>query len=209
MAIERNAFSTNLPYFENEQGENRMLYAINDLLQKMGAPEAKERGRIEWHYFDTLKKNLEGFAEIRFEAGGERLIAEMKHIKKNYEDDAGKLHPVYTESFYLYAERTARAGYYRVTKLSLDGEDYNNPQKGVIELGLSVFHARALDISIRMMEQVFNKQDITEPAADPMPEFKAMFAQPKPAAPAPVPRKEEWGVVIPFRPRNHLHANAS
>ena len=21
--------------------------------------------------------------------------------------------------------------------------------------------------------------------------------------------REEWGVVIPFRPRNHLHANAS
>jgi hypothetical protein len=58
-----------------------------------------------------------------------------------------------------------------------------------------------------MMEQVFNKQDITEPALDPLPAFKAMFAQTKPA-PAPVPRKEEWGVVIPFRPRNHLHANA-
>lgn len=187
-----------------------MLYAINDLLQKMGAPEAKERGRIEWHYFDAVKKNLEGFAEIRFEAGGERLVAEMKQIKKNYEDDAGKLHPVYTESFYLYAERTARAGYYRVTKISLDGEDYNNPQKGVIELGLSVFHARALDISIRMMEQVFNKQDILEPVIDPMPKFRDLFASQKPAqAPVPPLKREEWGVVIPFRPRNPLHANAS
>ncbi|HYD18037.1 MAG TPA: hypothetical protein VEF76_06135, partial [Patescibacteria group bacterium] len=109
-----------------------MLYAIHDLLQKMGAPEAKERGHIEWHYFDKTKKQLTGFAEIRFEAGGERLIAEMKHIKENYEDDTGRHHASYIESFYLYAERTARAGYYRVTKVSLDGEDYNNPQKGVI-----------------------------------------------------------------------------
>jgi len=181
-----------------------MMYALNDLLMKMGAPEARERGRIEWHYFDKQKNGLAGYAEIRLEAGGERLIAEMKHIKENYEDDTGKLHPVYTESFYLYAERTARAGYYRVNKISLDGDDYANPQKGVIELGLSVFHARALEISIRMVEQVFNKQDIVERAPDPAPIFKATFTPPRPPE-----QKQEWGVVIPFRPRSHLHANAN
>ena len=180
-----------------------MIYALNDLLMKMGAPEVKERGRIEWHYFDKIKNGLAGFAEIRLEAGGERLIAEMKHIRENYADDEGKLHPVYTESFYLYAERTARAGYYRITKISLDGDDYSNPQKGVIELGLSVFHARALDISIRMVEQVFNKQDILEPIIDPTPKFRQLFTPPKE-----VVVKENWGVVIPFRPRNGLAANA-
>lgn len=188
-----------------------MMYALNDLLMKMGAPEARDRGRIEWHYFDKTKNGLAGFAEIRLEAGGERLIAEMKHIKENYEDDKGRIHPVYTESFYLYAERTARAGYYRINKLSLDGEDYSNPQKGVIELGLSVFHARALDISIRMVEQVFNRQDITEqqePQPDPARQFRAQFQQPQPLPPAPM-RKEEWGVVIPFRPRKSLQANVS
>ena len=187
------------------------MYALNDLLMKMGAPEVRERGRIEWHYFDKARNGLAGFAEIRLEAGGERLIAEMKHIKENYEDDQGKVHPIYTESFYLYAERTARAGHYRVNKISLDGADYSNPQKGIIELGLSVFHARALDISIRMVEQVFNKQDIVEPAnapaADPLPAFKASFA-PAPVQ-KPAPKKEEWGVVIPFRPRSHLHSNAN
>lgn len=181
-----------------------MMYALNDLLMKMGAPETRERGRIEWHYFDKKKNGLAGYAEIRLEAGGERLIAEMKHIKENYEDDTGKLHPVYTESFYLYAERTARAGYYRINKISLDGDDYSNPQKGVIELGLSVFHARALEISIRMVEQVFNKQDIVEPMPDPTPVFKATFTPPKKPEP-----KQEWGVVIPFRPRDHLHSNVN
>jgi hypothetical protein len=188
-----------------------MMYALNDLLMKMGAPEARDRGRIEWHYFDKNKSGLAGFAEIRLEAGGERLIAEMKHIKENYEDDKGRIHPVYTESFYLYAERTARAGYYRINKLSLDGEDYSNPQKGVIELGLSVFHARALDISIRMVEQVFNRQDITEqqePQPGPARQFRAQFQQPQPLPPAPI-RKEEWGVVIPFRPRKSLQANVN
>ena len=100
---------------------------------------------------------------------------------------------------------------------SLDGEDYSNPQKGVIELGLSVFHARALDISIRMVEQVFNRQDITEqplsepqaePKPDPARQFRAQFQQPQPQPPAPI-RKEEWGVVIPFRPRKSLQANVN
>ncbi len=181
-----------------------MIYGLNDLLQKMGAPEVRERGRIEWHYFDKVKNALNGCAEIRLEAGGERLRAEMKNIKENFTDDAGDTHPVYTESFYLYAERTARAGHYRINKISLDGDDYNNPQKGVIELGLSVFHARALDISIRMVEQVFNKQDILEPVAEPMiddaPKFRALFAAQKEI------RRESFGVVIPFRPRSEVRA---
>ncbi|MDE1152861.1 MAG: hypothetical protein PW788_10025 [Micavibrio sp.] len=179
-----------------------MMYALNDLLQKMGAPEVRERGHIEWHYFDKTKNALEGFAEIRLEAGGERLVAEMKSIRENYIDDLGETHPVYTESFYLYAERTARAGYYRINKLSLDGDDYNSPQKGVVELGLSVFHARALDISIRMVEQVFNKQDILEPIIDPTPKFRAMFSQQKEI------RRESFGVVIPFRPRGEVRVRA-
>lgn len=183
-----------------------MIYALNELLTKMGAPEVRERGRIEWHYFDKARNGIAGYAEIRLQAGGEELVAEMRHIRENFEDDEGRVHPVYTESFYLYAERTARAGCYRVTKLSLDGEDYNTPQKGIVELGLSVFHARALDISVRMVEQVFNKQDITEPREpprDPAARLKTMLAA-KRAAKA--PPREEWGVVIPFRPRNAVHA---
>lgn len=187
-----------------------MIYALNDLLQKMGAPEVREKGRIEWHYFDKIRNALGGFAEIRLEAGGERMIAEMKSIRENHTDDEGRLHPVYTESFYLYAERTARAGHYRINKIVLDGDEYNNPQKGVIELGLSVFHARALDISIRMVEQVFNKQDIVEPASDPL--ANSLAALP-PALlprlrdmPATEPARESFGVVIPFRPRSELRA---
>jgi hypothetical protein len=175
-----------------------MIYALNDLLMKMGASEVKTRGRIEWHYFDSAADAPAGFAEIRLGAGGAHLIAELKHIKENYEDDTGTRHPTYTESFYLYAERTENAGHYRIKKISFDGEDYSNPAKGVIELGLSLFHARALDISIRMIEQTFNKEDITAPREErplPLPAFAPRFALKREiAAPG-------FGVVIPFRPR--------
>ena len=176
-----------------------MMYSLHDLLIKMGAPEVREKGRMEWHYFDKKKNALAGFAEIRLDAGGERLTAEMRHLRHNYSDDAGKIHPVYTETFYLHAERTARPGHYRVTKLSLDGDDYPSPAKGIVELGLSVFHARALDISIRMMEQVFNKQDIldtptSQPASKPLPRFNPVLKEE-------VAPQERFGVVIPFRPR--------
>lgn len=187
-----------------------MMYSLHDLLLKMGAPEAREKGRMEWHYFDRKKNALAGFAEIRLEAGGERLVAEMRHIRENHTDDDGKTHSTYTESFYFHAERTARPAHYRVTKISLDGDDYNQPQKGIVELGLSVFHARALDISVRMVEQVFNKQDILTPPpeTDIVPKMRMMAA----AAASPQKReekKEEWGVVIPFRPRTPaIRANA-
>ncbi|MEZ0262097.1 MAG: hypothetical protein ACAH80_13900 [Alphaproteobacteria bacterium] len=186
-----------------------MMYSLHDLLLKMGAPEAREKGRMEWHYFDRKKNALAGFAEIRLEAGGERLVAEMRHIRENHTDDNGRTHAEYTESFYFHAERTARPAHYRVTKISLDGDDYSQPQKAIVELGLSVFHARALDISVRMVEQVFNKQDILTPppSADITPKMRKLAAASAPQKP--LPKKEEWGVVIPFRPRTvPVRANA-
>ncbi|MBI1215256.1 MAG: hypothetical protein GC185_05480 [Alphaproteobacteria bacterium] len=180
-----------------------MIYALNDLLMKMGAPEVKRRGRIEWHYFDRRDDALAGFAEIRLGAGGEHLIAELKHIRENYEDDKGAFHRTYTESFYLYAERMADGAHYRIKKICFDGEEYADPAKGVIELGLSLFHARALDISIRMIEQTFNKQDIT----DAKEEEAAKTGLPAFAPPAALKRDAaEFSVVIPFRPR-HAPAN--
>lgn len=183
-----------------------MLYSLHDLLIKMGAPEVRDRGQMEWHYFDKKKNALAGFAEIRLEAGGERLVAELRHLRENYTDDAGATHQAYTESFCLYAERTARPGHYRITRIALDGEEYASPSKAVIELGLSVFHARALDISIRMMEQVFNKQDILDAPVTPAPQarpYKALKEKMmKEAAVRPS------AVIIPFRPRLQAGAPA-
>src|SRR5437868_2536247 len=138
------------------------MYTLHDLLTKMGAPETKEKGHMGWHYFDRATQEITGFAEIRL--SGQALVAELKHLRHNYEDDMGQVHPIYTENFYLHAEKTGAR--FKVTKVAFDGEEYAHPSKAIIELGLSIFHARALDISILMVEQAFNKQDILRPAVD-------------------------------------------
>ncbi len=165
-----------------------MIYHLRELLKKMGAPDLGDKRRLEWYYFDKARNQLAGFAEIRLEAGGEFLVAELKRYQDNHTDDNGVKHDRFEENFFLYAERTARADHYRVTRLSFDGEDYGHPTKPIIELGLGVFHARALDISIRMVEQTFNKGDMLQevehsPAAE-APKKPVVLA---PAAPPPVP----------------------
>ena len=180
-----------------------MMYTLDELLMKMGAPEARERGQMRWHYFDKTSEEVGGYAEVRLLDGGEGLVAEMKQLRPAYaaddikKDDVTKdeEHP-YSESLYLYARRTGTR--YAVTKIAFDGEEYPHPRKSIIELGLSIFHARALDISILMVEQAFNRQDIVIPTAEPapMPSFSAMVMPPRKEF-----KKEAWGVVVPFRPR--------
>ena len=137
-----------------------MFYELKDLLIKMGAPETKEKGHMSWHYFDQDSKEIAGYADVRFIDGDKRLIAEQQHLRRNYEDDHGVVHASYVESFYLHAEKIG--AHYKVTKIAFDDEEYQHQQKSIVELGLSIFHSRALDISILMVEQAFNKQDITD-----------------------------------------------
>lgn len=206
------------------------MYLLKDLLTKLGAPEVEERGRIEWHYFTGDRRETASFAEVRMEAAGERLVAELKQVRENAEDDDGNIQPQRTDRFFLYAERTARPEHYRVTRIVLDGIEHAKPSKAVCELGLSVFHARALDISIRMVEQAFNKQDMFDRAEASIaahawperldgqrpessgekvarataPEVRSYFL--KRAAAKKPPEAESFGVVVPFRPRSELRA---
>jgi hypothetical protein len=157
-----------------------MIYTLDELLMKLGAPEVAERKNMSWHYFVPRKEHLAGHASVRLEADGEYLVAEMHHVREDVMDDDGEIHVSKTESFYLYAERTARPGHYRINELAFDGDAYPKPSKSVAELALSIFHARALDISIRMVEQEFNKQDIMNPkdeAPQRRPALGASFVQ--------------------------------
>src|SRR4051812_17593451 len=99
-----------------------MIYALNDLLTKMGAPEAREKGSMRWHYFDKACQEIGGFAEVRLLDGGQHLVAELKHLRHDYEDDSGENHPSYVESFYLHAVK--HGAWYKVTKIAFDGEEY-------------------------------------------------------------------------------------
>ncbi len=173
-----------------------MMYTLDDLLMKMGAPETKEKGQMRWHYFDKTNDELGGYAEVRLLDNGDSLIAEMKQLRNVIVDDGFKgAERLYSESLYLYARRTGTR--YAVTKVAFDGEEYQHPPKSVIELGLSIFHARALDISILMVEQAFNRQDIVIPTSAPARPIKSISASNLQHS----FKKEPWGVVVPFRPR--------
>ncbi len=142
---------------------------------------------------------MAGFAEVRLEAGAQRLFADLKHIRENYEDDHGNLHDSFVESFSLEAVRVGK-DQYEVVRVSFDGAEYPNPERNIVELGLSIFHSRALDISILMVEQAFNKQDMLEEAELPMPKMrKTVFANQSVSQ-----QPQSFGVVIPFRPRAAL-----
>ncbi len=182
-----------------------MIYHLHELLTKMGAPEAREKERLEWYYFDPETQEMAGYADIRIDMGGERLVAELKAPRTcaealNSPDLAAE------DRFYMVAERTARPHYFRISEISFDGETYTRPSKAVIELGLSLFHARALDISIRMIEQSFNKEDMLEHKETTASGFRNVPIRRRADTTAKKP-VETFGVVIPFRPRGSIEAN--
>lgn len=174
-----------------------MIYHLHELLSKMGAPEVREKSRLQWHYCDADTGAVAGFADIRLEAGGERLVAELEAIRSDDEKADSPDHAA-EDRFHLLAERTARPDYFRVLQISFDGETYTRPSRSVVELGLSLFHARALDISIRMVEQTFNKRDMLDARDEDL--FAASRLPPLRLR-EPVKTAERFGVVIPFRPR--------
>lgn len=175
-----------------------MIYHLHELLTKMGAPEVREKNRLQWHYCDSETGAIAGFADIRLEAGGERLIAELQALRSEDEMTQSPDHAD-EDRFYLMAERTARPNYFRVLHISFDGETYTRPSRGVVELGLSLFHAKALDISIRMVEQTFNKQDMLD-AREEDTSRSRLIIPPRPREASPPPA--DFGVVIQFRPRS-------
>lgn len=182
-----------------------MMYTLDELLVKMGAPETKEKGQMRWHYFDGAQNEVGGFAEVRLLDNENTLVAEMKQLR--HRDDETADERFYTESLFLHARRAGSR--YEVTKIAFDGEEYSLPQKSIIELGLSIFHARALDISILMIEQAFNRDDILQPVVDETPQYKNVpVRRKKPVEEQRIPMHDpangqtgNWGVVVPFRPR--------
>ncbi len=165
-----------------------MDYELSALLNKMGVPDLEERKSMRWTYADDMDPSIHGFAEARLESNGRFLTAELRHHRKDYEDDLGIIHPFHAESFYLQARRIEDSNTFRISLLSFDGRTYDLRQSAMIELGLSLFHGRAVEISTRMVEQKFDlvRDEMKKPA-------KPVKFTVKASGPA--------GNVVPFRPR--------
>lgn len=169
-----------------------MHYELAALLNKMGVPDLMERKSIRWSYADELDPSIHGFAEARLESGDRFLTAELRHHRKNFEDDLGIIHPFHAESFYLQARRDDDTDTFRISLLSFDGRTYDLRQSAMIELGLSLFHSRAVEISTRMVEQKFSL--VTEEMKKPQRPVKFAMAKTQKDVLA--------GNIIPFRPRS-------
>lgn len=175
-----------------------MNYELTALLNKMGVPDLMERKSIRWSYADDLDPSVHGFAEVRLESSDRFLTAELRHHRKNFEDDLGIIHPFHAESFYLQARRVDDSSQFRISLLSFDGRTYDLRQSAMIELGLSLFHGRAVDISTRMVEQKFALVTEEMKKLDTAREPKFAMAKKKKQAPAENPASN----VITFRPRD-------
>ena len=173
-----------------------MTYKLKELLLKIGSPELEEKRELSWHYFDKEKKDIEAFADLRLLDGGNALVAEQQRFRQDYEDDDGQIHETYVEAFYLHAKKIGEN--YKVTKLAMDGEEYTNPERQLTELALSMFHSRALDTSIAMLEQSLNKEELCSSfKAASVQDYKAHISE-KFNASKLIEKKQTWGVVVPF-----------
>lgn len=178
-----------------------MDYDLIHLLKKLGVPEVAEDGAVRWHYMEASDPEIGGFADARLEARGRILTVELRHMRKFYEDDNGLIHASYTEEFLLKARRLGTSNMYRVMLVAFDGNDYDPADTAMIELGCSIFHSRALEISTIMTERAFGAVSEEyeaggedDPAEILRKRFEASHSSTKNT-------DESWGVVVPFRPR--------
>ena len=146
---------------------------------------------------DTRDHDIGGFADVRLEQNGRSLTVELRHWKKNFEDDNGDIKAHHTESFLLTARRIGNSDLFRITELSFDGTQYDPNDVGMIELGCSIFHARAVEINTLMVEQKFKAlekemAENTEATEHLKKRFQSSLEE---------KAQEIWGIVVPFQPR--------
>lgn len=175
-----------------------MVYRLQELLTRLGAPDTLEKDHVEWHYFDAQGFDLAGCAEVRMEASGGRLVAEIRHSHQEREDDQGLFDAQFTQAFYMSAVLIGR-DMYTITKIRLNGREYLHPSRAVVDKGFDIFHARASTFNATQVDQSSKTDDKSVPSSafDPLCR-RAMFSRMMPAAPL---CHETFGVVIPFRPR--------
>jgi len=178
-----------------------MDYDFYELLHKMGIPELSEKDSIRWNYMDASDPSIGGFADARMEADGHYLTVELRHLKKNYEDDNGRIHSQKIDSFTLKARRLGNSELFRISEIEFDGKDYDPNDTAMIELGMGIFYSRAIEINTLMIEQKLKSgTELKKPVENPAENLRSHFKQFM-EAPAKATNDLASGVVVQFRPR--------
>ena len=177
-----------------------MDYDINELLFKMGISELSEKGSLRWHYMDANDPEIGGFADARFEQSGRHLVVELRHTRKDIEDDDGEILERSLETVQLRARRIGESGLFRITKLSFDGVEHPVDSAAMLELCCGIFYARALEISEIMTKQRFHSTEAEAEAAEERIQKKHERRREKTRA-AFQKAEDVMGVIVPFKPR--------
>lgn len=173
-----------------------MDYNISTLLTKMGIPELATKKEIKWQYMDMRNEDNGGFAHAEFDAEERFLTISLRHVRTSVSDEIGTIHDRKEETFSLKARRIGDSDTFRITEISFDGEDYAPEDTGMIELGCSIFYARAVEINSIMIDQKFNaalQEQCQDRAEKLRSKFENFQEQNKPA--------DIYGIVVPFKPR--------
>lgn len=169
-----------------------MHMTLEDLLVKLGVPEVLESGTQRWHYTDEKDPDVGGFAEVRLEAKGKQLVAELKHWRKNMLTEDGVCEPM-LQTAHLRATRVGDTDRFSVTEAGFDGSVYRPCPRPMLELTCAIFHARAIDINTRMVNAAFRAE------ADAMDHVREEILAGEMPAPRRSARRSTDGIVIPFQ----------
>lgn len=169
-----------------------MEYSLYDLMTRLGVGQEVTFNRpARWSYTDPEQKGVGGFAEVRFDVSETVLTIELRHWKGAHKTDIGLMNDRRVETIFVEAMRSGDSDNFSVSVMILDGDVYEVFDESLLDLVLSIFRSRAIEINMKMVEQKFKcKATSISEILDHLPAPQGQDNRPRPTA-----------EIIPFRPR--------
>lgn len=169
-----------------------MEYPLHEIMSRLGVGQEVSFERpARWSYADCENKGVGGFAEVRFDTSQSVLTIELRHWKAAHKTEIGLMNERRVETIFVEALRIEGSDDFSISVMILDGEVYEVFDDSLLDLVLSIFRSRAIEINMKMIEQRFKcRATSIGEILDHLPQTKNQDNRPRATA-----------EVIPFRPR--------
>ncbi len=148
--------------------QTKGVYSKEELLMKMGTVGVSKFKDFRLEHCERTSKEITSYAVVGFEQGDRILRAESivkrkqkdTETVKDFRQEFGMYYETAEECenaiqhFELVAEKEWITGNYRIKDIIVDGEVYPVEDEGLVELALSIFYARLVEIEIMNEEKV-------------------------------------------------------
>lgn len=148
--------------------QTKGVYSKEELLMKMGTVGVSKFKDFRIEHCERGADDVTSFASVKFEQGDRFLRAESSVTRKvedtktvkDFREEAGMFYDASddnenpTQHFELVAEKEWITGDYRIKQVLVDGEVYPVEDEGLVELSLSIFYARLVEIEIMNEEKI-------------------------------------------------------